>query len=583
MATPRKSAEAFRERAELLDFLLEVSRVTSETLDLDRLLANVASIVKVVTPYDLFAIFLYSDKSHGLRMRYAIGHREELVRSLVIGLAEGVVGAAADSREPVLVDDVRTDPRYLNALDAVRSELAVPMIARGRLVGVIDLQSTRLRAYSDQDRRIMRLIASRVAGSIENASLYRRVDRQNRTLRTLAQLSQEFSSILDLDELLGKIAASVRTLIDYDAFSILLVDADQRLLRHRFSVRYDQRVDLDNIPMGKGITGAAAESRQAVRVVNTQQDPRYIATDPGSFSEIAVPLILQDRVVGVLNVESARIGYFTEEHQRTLSLLAPQVASSVENARLYAELAQRQQRMDEDLKAARKLQKVLLPREADIRGLEIAIRSRPARDISGDVYEFFEHGDDYAVIAFGDVSGKGPAAALYGALISGLLRILAPRRRSPAMLIQSLNEALLERRVDAVYATLMVLLWEPRTHRMTISNAGAEPLLICRNGEILTAKAEGMPIGLLEHQQYDEVVYQAESGDALVLFSDGVEDQLNAQEEHFGRPRVQHLLTRHGAESSFAVVNHIFEHLDEFRDGVALTDDQSIVAMKVIG
>jgi sigma-B regulation protein RsbU (phosphoserine phosphatase) len=151
------------------------------------------------------------------------------------------------------------------------------------------------------------------------------------------------------------------------------------------------------------------------------------------------------------------------------------------------------------------------------------------------------------------------------------------------MLIQSLNEALLERRVDAVYATLMVLLWEPRTHRMTISNAGAEPLLICRNGEILTAKAEGMPIGLLEHQQYDEVVYQAESGDALVLFSDGVEDQLNAQEEHFGRPRVQHLLTRHGAESSFAVVNHIFEHLDEFRDGVALTDDQSIVAMKVIG
>ena len=161
--------------------------------------------------------------------------------------------------------------------------------------------------------------------------------------------------------------------------------------------------------------------------------------------------------------------------------------------------------MDQDLKAARKLQKVLLPREADIRGLDIAIRSRAAREISGDVYEFFEQGDEYAVIAFGDVSGKGAAAALYGALISGLLRILTPRRRSPAMLMQSLNEALLERKVDAVYATLMVLLWEPRTHRMTISNAGAEPLLISRGGEIITAKAEGVPIGLLEHQTYDEV------------------------------------------------------------------------------
>ena len=354
MAAPRKAVEAFRERAELLDFLLEVSRITSETLDLDKLLANVAEIVKVVVPYDLFAILLFSERNQGLRIRYSIGHREEIVRSLVIGLGEGIVGAAAQSREPVLVEDVRSDPRYLVALDAVQSELAVPMMAHGKLVGVIDVQSTRARAFHDQDRRIMRLIASRVAGSIENASLYRRVNQQNRTFRTLAQLSQEFSSILDLDELLGKIAASVRTLIKYDAFSILLVDPDKKLLRHRFSVRFDQRIDLDNISLGTGITGAAAESRQTIRVLNTMQDPRYIASQPDIHSEMAVPLIVQDRVVGVLNMESERIGNFTEEHQRTLSLLAPQIASSVENARLYEELAGREQRMDQDLKAARK-------------------------------------------------------------------------------------------------------------------------------------------------------------------------------------------------------------------------------------
>jgi sigma-B regulation protein RsbU (phosphoserine phosphatase) len=583
MATQRKTGEAFRERAELLDFLLEVSRVTAETLDLDQLLANVARIIQEVVHYDLFAILLYSERTQGLRIRYAIGHREEIVRSMVIGLGEGVVGAAALSREPVLVEDVRNDPRYLVALDAVQSELAVPMMVRGKLVGVIDVQSTRLRAFSDQDRRLMRLIASRVAGSIENANLYRRVHQQNRTFRALAQLSQEFSSILDLDELLGKIAASVRTLINYDAFSILLVDAEKKLLRHRFSVRYDQRVDLDNIALGTGITGAAAESRQTVRVVNTTQDPRYIASQPDIYSEMAVPLMVQDRVVGVLNMESERIGNFTEEHQRTLALLAPQIASSVENARLYEELAGREQRMDQDLKAARKLQKVLLPREADIRGLDIAIRSRAAREISGDVYEFFEQSDEYAVIAFGDVSGKGAAAALYGALISGLLRILTPRRRSPAMLMQSLNEALLERKVDAVYATLMVLLWEPRSHSMTITNAGAEPLLISRGGEIITAKAEGVPIGLLEHQTYDEVCFQAESGDTLLLFSDGVEDQLNGAEDHFGRPRVQRLLTKYDKKTPSAIVDQIFKQLDDFRDGVALTDDQTVVAMQVIG
>jgi phosphoserine phosphatase RsbU/P len=583
MTMPRKSETRFRERAELLDFLLEVSRATSETLDLDKLLANVAAVVKDIIPYDLFAILLYSEKAQGLRIRYSIGHRSEVVRSLVIPLGEGVVGAAAESREPVLVDDVRSDPRYLNALDAVRSELAVPMIARGKLVGILDVQSTRVHAYSDQDRSLLRLIAARVASSIDNASLYRRVDRQNRTLRTLARLSQEFSSILDLDELLGKIAESIRELINYDAFSVLLVDVDKQVLRHRFSVRYDQRVSPDNIPLGKGITGAAAEGREAIRVVNTLNDPRYIESHPDVHSELAVPLIVQDRVVGVLDVESARVGNFTEEHQQTLSLLAPQIASSVENARLYQELARREQRMDHDLKAARQLQKIMLPRHAEIRGLEIAIRSRPARDISGDVYEFFEHGDEYAVIAFGDVSGKGPAAALYGALISGLLRILAPRRRSPALLMQSLNEALLERKVDAQFATLSVLLWEPRTRRLTLSNAGAEPILIWRKGEILTPQVEGVPIGLLEDQQYEEVVFDTRRGDTIQLYSDGVQDQLNRDDAHYTRARIHGLLKEHGSGTPLLFANAIFAALDQFRDGVPITDDQTVVAMKVVG
>jgi len=163
MATPRKASVRFRERVELLDFLLEVSRVTSETLDLDKLLANVGSIVKDVIAYDLFAILLYNERQQGLSIRYSIGHREEVVRSLIIKMDEGVTGAAAASRMPVMVDDVRQDSRYLNALDAVRSELAVPMMARGKLVGVIDVQSTRVKAYSEQDRAMLRLIGARVA------------------------------------------------------------------------------------------------------------------------------------------------------------------------------------------------------------------------------------------------------------------------------------------------------------------------------------------------------------------------------------------------------------------------------------
>src|SRR5580698_10337156 len=117
MPSRAKPKVRFRERSDLLDFLLEISAVTSETLDLDELLTSVAGIVRRVVPYDLFALLLYSDRRKDLRIRYAVGHREEVVRNLSVQVGEGIVGAAAQSLEPVLVSDVRLDPRYLPASD----------------------------------------------------------------------------------------------------------------------------------------------------------------------------------------------------------------------------------------------------------------------------------------------------------------------------------------------------------------------------------------------------------------------------------------------------------------------------------
>ena len=583
MAAPgRKVDVRFHERAELLDFLLEVSAVTSETLDLDRILANVASIVKDVVPYDLFAILLYSERQGGLSIRYGIGHRDEVMRHLVIPLGEGITGLAAASRQPVVVGDVQNDARYLPALDAVRSELAVPMVVRGRLVGVIDLQATRLNAYREQDRSLLQLIASRVAVSIDNARLYRRVDRQNRTLKTLANLSQEFSSILDLDELLSKIAPTIHALVAFDAFSILLVDTVRQLLRRRFSERYDQRVDLDNIPFGKGITGAAVQSREIVRVLDTLADPRYIASTPGIHSEIAVPLIVQDRVVGVMDLESERMAYFTEDHARLLALLAPQIASSVENARLYGELAEREKRLDQDFKAARNLQSVMLLREApEIEGLDIAIRFRPAREITGDVYDIFEYGSEHTVFTFGDVSGKGAAAALYGAMVSGLLRTLAHQRRSPAALLKLFNSVLRERIVEAQYVTLMVLVWESALRRFVMANAGAAPPIICRRGELIKPRVEGVPAGLLDDREYEEVTLEAQQGDLLVLYSDGITDQLNTGGEDYGRGHLSRTLRRLCGHDPETVADQILADLAEFAGDAPMNDDQTLVVLKV--
>ena len=579
-ATSRKSSVRFRERSELLDFLLEVTTATANTLDLDQLLSNVADVVKKVIPYELLAILLYSEKRQDLRIRFAVGHREEVVRNLSIALGEGITGAAAAQREPILVRDVRTDPRYLNALDAVRSELAVPMLARNMLVGVIDVQSTREHAYSEYDRALLRLMASRVASSIDNARLYRRAERQNRTLRTLARISHEFASILELDELLNKIAATIRSLINYDAFSILLVDEQQKVLRHRVSVRHDRRVKIDHVPLGKGLTGAAAESREVVLVDDTSTDPRYIASHPDIRSEVAVPLIVKDRVVGVMDLESDRVAYFTEDHVRTLGLLAPQIAAWVENARLYEDVAKRQRRLEEDLKAARELQSWLLPVEPpDLANLELGIGLRPAREISGDIYDFSEHDDEHATLAFGDVSGKGVAAALYGSLMSGLLRTTALRRRNPAALMKALNDALVARKVESRYVTLLLMVWHPHSRLFNMANAGALPPMICREGEILKLRVEGVPLGLLPDRDYEEISFQAQAGDVLVLYSDGVSDHLSPAGEEYGRGRLAKVVREGCSRPAHALVESIFADLDHFNP--TLFDDQTLIVLKV--
>jgi sigma-B regulation protein RsbU (phosphoserine phosphatase) len=421
-----------------------------------------------------------------------------------------------------------------------------------------------------------------VGAAIDNAQLYRRAERQYRTIRALSRISHEFSSILDLDELLGKIASSVRSLIDYSAFSILLVDAERKFLRHRFSLRYDQRVSVDHIPMGKGITGAAAVGREIVRVHDTASDPRYIATDSGIRSELAVPLMVHDIVIGVMNLESERIGFFTEDHARTMSLLAPSVAIATENARLYQEIGERERLMQEDLRAAFELQTVLLPQEApEVEGLEIAIGLRPAREISGDLYDFFAHGDSQMQIAFGDSSGKGAAAALFGAMVSGLMRTLAPRRRRPAELMKALNAALVSRKVEGRYLTLLMLLWDPRTMTFTMANAGGSPPMICRNGAILDVRVEGFPLGLLPDREYEEIAFEARAGDLIVLFSDGVSDHESEARADYGSARLGRMVQRHCELTPARLVEEIFADLDSYN--TARFDDQTLIVMRVTG
>ena len=257
----------------------------------------------------------------------------------------------------------------------------------------------------------------------------------------------------------------------------------------------------------------------------------------------------------------------------------------MENARLHTEIAERERLMQEDLKAASELQTVLLPGEApEIEGLEVAIGLRPAREISGDLYEFVEHPDKRfeapsVVIAFGDSSGKGVAAALYGAVLEGLMRTLAPRRRRPAELMKALNDALLARKVEARFVTMLLMLWHPRSREFHMANAGGNPPMICRTNEMVNLKIEGVPLGLLPDREYDEICFQARPGDTILLYSDGVSDHMSVEDEEYGSARLEGAMRGacHGTPKD--LVDAVFADLDRFNE--VRFDDQTVIAIKV--
>ncbi len=186
--------------------LLEVADVVNTTLDLDTTLRRVAELVRKVIDYEIFGILLLNEKTQELRFRFQVGYAREVAERMRIKVGEGVTGIAAQRREAILVDDVSKDPRYISAVPNVRSELAVPLIIKNRLIGVIDIESPQPNHFTEEHKRLLTLIASRMAVGIENARLYTRTTRQARTLVLLNEIARELTSILNVDELLKRIA-----------------------------------------------------------------------------------------------------------------------------------------------------------------------------------------------------------------------------------------------------------------------------------------------------------------------------------------------------------------------------------------
>jgi sigma-B regulation protein RsbU (phosphoserine phosphatase) len=566
----------------LEDFLLDVADTLNSTLEMDKLLARVAELVRQVIDYEIFAILLLNERTNELRMRFQIGHTPEIER-LTLKAGQGVTGLAVEQRQAVLVHDVRKQARYINANPSVRSELAVPLITKKRVIGVIDLQASKERYFTEEHSRLLTLVASRIASAIENARLYTRVARQAQTLKVLNEISRELTSILNVDQLFKHIGDLLTRVIEYQMFSILLIDEEQKKLVHRFSLRFQENIQLKHdIPLGRGLVGSAVAEKTAVLAPDVSKDPRYIQLNPETRSELCVPLIYKDRAIGVLDLEHTRRNYYNEDHVRTLTTLAAQVAIALENARLYERITKEEQRMERDLAMAREIQIRLLPQTLpQLKSAELGAKFEPALIIGGDMFDFLEYSGDRIAFVLGDVSGKGAPAALYAALVSGLLRSTASLEPYPAQMLSAINLSLNERRIEAQYVSLAYAVWDDEARVMTVANSGIPRPIFCRGGQVGRIESTGLPLGLFEEASYDEVTVNAQSGDLFIFASDGIVDAVSPSGEQFGSKRLEDVLIKNCHRTAPEIVQSIFDEVDQHRQTHATFDDETVLAVKV--
>jgi sigma-B regulation protein RsbU (phosphoserine phosphatase) len=576
--------------------LFELGREVTSVLDLDELLEKIPQLIARLIKFQAFAVYLLDPAREELQIGYSVGYPIDSARTLRLRVGEGLVGAAVAEGTPILVNDVRDDPRYVEAVPGSLAELVVPLRRKGRVIGALNVLSDTPNRFTDTDVMILRQFGAHVAIGIENARLFEQERAYAGTLETLADIAREFGSILNLDELLTRIAHLARRVIDYRTFGILLLNEATQELEMKVAVRYGDAVALPRVKLGSGLVGYAALHKEAVLVPDVSADPRYIKVVEDARSELVIPLLLQDRCIGVFDLESPELDAFTKNHIEILTLLASQSAVAIENARLYQEIRANEVRLEKEIRFAQRVQAALLPTELPkrIKGVDVAARFAPARELGGDLYDFVTPEPNTLVIAVGDVSGKGVPAALYSAFAGELVRSrtyrrrYAPERFSPAGVLASMNTILHERQLEEYYCTLCYAVFDFKRRSVVMANSGLPyPIRSAANhqGGAVDPPAQielaGVPLGSFAGSSYDEVSFDLAPGDLFVFCTDGIFEAFDGLGREFGADRLVEVVRATRDGSARDIVNAIFDAVQEFRGDGSPNDDMTAVAVRM--
>src|SRR6059058_2173459 len=415
-------------------------------------------------------------------------------------------------------------------------------------------------------------------------------------LRMLLDITKTISRSLDLDEVLNVVMDTLDSLIPYDAAGIYLVkcsrplaerdgEPDETCVFHTEAVRGYDIADLQELrlKLGEGLIGHVALSGKPYVAHDVRNDPRYINARARTRSEMVAPIISNEEVIGVFDLESDELDAYSEDDLEVLMLLASQVAIIIDKVMLHEQLIEKQ-RLETQLEVARQVQLELLPpRDPQLEGFDISAYNFPTEEVSGDYYDWVRIYDDQIGIVIADVAGKGVPAALLMAFLRASLRAASHIGYAPQISMSKVNYLLWESIERNQFVTAFYGILDATNRTLSYSNAGHSPALLMKaDGTYRFEERGGVPLGMFRDSRYYEYFETIEPGEVFVLYTDGVTEAMNSAGEEYGRERLIAAVRECRDQPARDMIDFMHRDLIAWTEGHGVTDDVTFFIVKAL-
>jgi sigma-B regulation protein RsbU (phosphoserine phosphatase) len=415
-------------------------------------------------------------------------------------------------------------------------------------------------------------------------------------LRMLLDISKTISRSLDLDEVLNLVMDTLDSLIPYDAAGIYLVKCSQPLAEwdgtpdetcvfHTQAVRGYDIDDLQelHLKMGEGLIGHVAVTGKPYVSHDVGQDRRYINARTRTQSEMVAPIVSNNEVIGVFDLESDELDAYTNDDLEVLLLLASQVAIIIEKVMLHEQLIEKQ-RLETQLEVARQVQLQLLPpRDPQLEGYDISAYNFPTEEVSGDYYDWVRIYDDQIGMVIADVSGKGVPAALLMAFLRASLRAATHIGYAPHISMSKVNYLLWESIERNQFVTAFYGILDATNRTLAYANAGHSPALLMKmDGTVRFEERGGVPLGMFRDSRYYEYFETIEPGEVFVLYTDGVTEAMSPAAEEYSRERLVAAVRQCRDQPAREMIDFIHRELIAWTAGQGLGDDVTLFIVKAL-